>query len=112
MTREALEDFRRALLDRGRTLIRRRQEALAAETQLLAEREPDWEDQAAGESAAAVLDHLSEAEGRTLARIHASLERIARGTYGLCVICSEPIDEERLQAVPETDRCGGCTTTH
>jgi len=112
MDQQMVETLRRALIDRGRALLRRRSHALADEGELLAGREPDWEDQAADETAAAVLDSLSEAEGRALARIQASLERMARGTYGDCVVCHGPIDEERLRAVPEAERCGGCTNSH
>ena len=38
-------------------------------------------------------------------RIEAALERIADGTYGHCIDCSQPIAEERLEARPEVTRC-------
>ena len=53
--------------------------------------------------------HLAEIEARELARIQASLDRIARGTYGDCVVCHAPIETERLRAIPEVDRCSGCS---
>jgi RNA polymerase-binding transcription factor DksA len=31
-----------------------------------------------------------------------------RGSYGECAVCGEPIDERRLQALPDTDRCVRC----
>jgi RNA polymerase-binding transcription factor DksA len=110
MDQRTLDRFRETLIERGRSVLRRRQRALADESQLLAEREPDWEDLAAEQSAAAVLESLSEADRMAVARIRASLVRIDRGTYGTCLICHGPIDEERLRAVPEADLCGGCTT--
>jgi RNA polymerase-binding transcription factor DksA len=55
---------------------------------------------------------LSETERAALARIQASLDRIERGTYGYCAACRATIDEERLRAVPETDRCGACAAAH
>jgi len=112
MDERTLETFRKALIQRGRSVLRRRQRALADEGQLLAEREADWEDLAADQSAAAALESLSEAERIVLGRIQASLDRMDRGTYGECTVCHGPIDEERLHAVPETDRCGGCTNAH
>jgi DnaK suppressor protein len=112
MDKETIEGFRRTLLERGRTLLRRRRRALADEQELLAEREADWEDRAAEETAAALLEGLSEAERVAVNRIQASLERIEKGTYGMCVVCRGPIDEERLRAVPEADRCADCTNSH
>jgi RNA polymerase-binding protein DksA len=112
MDARTIETFRRKLLARGRSLTRRRRRVLADEQELLAEREPDWEDTAADHTAASLLARLSETEENALARIQASLERIAKGTYGDCVACHGPIDEDRLRAVPEADRCGGCTNSH
>lgn len=40
-----------------------------------------------------------------LAKIDAALERIAKGTYGRCVVCGQQIPEERLEVVPETAYC-------
>jgi DnaK suppressor protein len=112
MNYETLERFRQRLLGRRYSLLKRREQALTAEQELLSEREPDWEDAAAAASAASVLEGLSENERAALGRIQASLERIERGTYGECAVCRGPIDEERLRAVPDTDRCGGCTPAH
>lgn len=112
MNPNTLETFRRDLIKRGRSVLRRRKHALADEEQLLSEREPDWEDRAADESAAAVLDRLGEAERTALARIEASLARMKRGTYGVCMACGGPIDLDRLRAVPEADRCAGCMESH
>ena len=32
--------------------------------------------------------------------VDAALERVALGTYGLCVVCGRPIPDERLEARP------------
>ncbi len=112
MDYETLESFRRRLYLLRASLMERRQHALADDAELLAEREPDWEDAAAAESAATVLESLSESERVSLDRIRASLDRIAAGTYGTCAACGEEIDDERLLAVPETDRCGRCAPAH
>jgi RNA polymerase-binding transcription factor len=112
MNYQTLETFRRKLLGRRLTLLQRRQRVLSDEQQLRAEREPDWEDAAAVETAATVLEGISEAERHALARINASLARIERGSYGECAVCRDAIDEERLRAVPDTDRCGRCAAAH
>ena len=112
MDHETLERFHRGLLERQFSLLERRKQALACEDDLLAERELDWEDTAALGSAAAILDSLGENERQALIRVDAALARIGRGTYGQCSACGDSIDRERLSAVPDTDRCGGCAPQH
>ena len=110
MDRDTLEQLRRTLLGRRASLLKRWRQALADENELLAEREPDWEDHAAAATAASILDSIGERGRRALARIQSSLVRIERGSYDECAACHGPIDAERLRAVPDTDRCGRCAT--
>jgi RNA polymerase-binding transcription factor DksA len=56
-----------------------------------------------------LLDRTGESEARELTRIRASLDRIAKGTFGDCAICHGAIETERLRAIPEADRCSGCS---
>jgi DnaK suppressor protein len=42
---------------------------------------------------------------RQIEQIDAALARIEAGTYGTCVVCGTTIDDERLEARPEADRC-------
>lgn len=42
--------------------------------------------------------------------IQAAQQRIADGSYGLCVGCGRPIRVARLQAVPEASHCLACET--
>lgn len=48
---------------------------------------------------------LEENAEHLLAEIEAALGRIEDGTYGLCVDCGRPIDENRLDAVPYATLC-------
>ena len=48
---------------------------------------------------------LEENAEHLLVKIEGALKRIEDGTYGTCVICGRPIDEERLQAVPYAKLC-------
>jgi len=41
-------------------------------------------------------------------KLEEALERIDRGTYGICVICGGLIEKERLQAVPITQKHVDC----
>lgn len=66
----------------------------------------DDEDDNAQEVAgfAANLSEESSFEDR-LHKVSAALARIEDGTYGLCEVGGEEIDEARLQAVPEATKC-------
>lgn len=54
----------------------------------------------------ATLDVMQRHE---LDRIEAALNRIADQTYGTCVACDAEIPFDRLEAVPTTTTCVGCT---
>lgn len=43
-------------------------------------------------------------------RIQTVLNRIEQGTYGRCGRCREPIDEGRLEALPEVVLCVHCAS--
>jgi RNA polymerase-binding protein DksA len=45
-----------------------------------------------------------------LAEIGAALDRLERGTYGVCEACGDPIGEGRLEARPATRWCIRCAT--
>jgi RNA polymerase-binding protein DksA len=47
-------------------------------------------------------------EGRFLYHLNQALLRIDDGTYGACHECGQPIDEERLNAVPHARLCIAC----
>jgi RNA polymerase-binding transcription factor DksA len=41
--------------------------------------------------------------------VKAALERLDRGTYGLCVDCGRPIERARLEESPIVAQCGACS---
>jgi RNA polymerase-binding transcription factor DksA len=43
-----------------------------------------------------------------IADVDAALARLDDGTYGTCEICSRPIGEERLAAIPHARTCVAC----
>ena len=45
---------------------------------------------------------------RTIREVDAALGRITDGSYGICVLCEEPISERRLRAIPWADCCIRC----
>jgi RNA polymerase-binding protein DksA len=46
-------------------------------------------------------------EGRIEA-LQEALKRLETGTYGLCESCGQPIDMERLEALPQATECIEC----
>jgi len=52
-----------------------------------------------------VLDDLDEMAQSEIRAIDAALDRIEKGTFGICVISGDPIDEARLEALPHTPFC-------
>ena len=105
MTTQTLERFRRTLLSRRTRLVQHWRQALSDQNEVLAAREADW---AGAATAATTLERIGDWERAALARIQSSLARIERGTYDECASCHGVIDEERLGAVPDTDRCTAC----
>ena len=51
---------------------------------------------------------LASAEGRLLLEINEALRRIARGEYGICESCGNPILRARLEAMPTARLCLSC----
>jgi RNA polymerase-binding transcription factor DksA len=42
---------------------------------------------------------------KELAEVEAALDRLERGTYGICEICGKPIADARLEAMPAARFC-------
>lgn len=43
-----------------------------------------------------------------LTYLNQALERVEKGTYGICMTCEDDIPYERLEAVPTTQKCVPC----
>lgn len=41
-------------------------------------------------------------------QIQTALDRVAAGTFGVCVLCKEAIDPRRLEIMPESPICMAC----
>ncbi len=72
----------------------------------------DKEDENAAE-VAEYINNLPIEEGleKTLRDINKALERIGKGTYGVCKYCGKPIEEKRLIARPTSSACVECKKT-
>ena len=48
-------------------------------------------------------------EQQRLDSVNKALDRIQNGTYGVCEMCSQKIDEDRLDIIPESSLCFYCS---
>lgn len=69
---------------------------------------PDWEENAIEQEDDEVLESLGASGLAEYRAIRAALDRIKAGTYGTCVKCGQPIEEERLDLLPHTPLCSEC----
>jgi len=68
----------------------------------------DWEEQAITRQNDEVLDGLDAEGQREIVGLRAALNRLDRGTYGICTICGKPIAPARLEALPYAVQCVAC----
>lgn len=84
-------------------------ESTLADVQGASERDPnDPQEVAQASERNAVRDAEATRDHVELVAVRAALERIAEGSYGLCVTCGNPIALARLQAQPAAARCIDC----
>jgi RNA polymerase-binding protein DksA len=72
--------------------------------------ETSFQDNHLGDIATATFDRemastLEDNSNHVLAEIDAALGRIENGTFGTCERCGQPIDAERLEALPWATLC-------
>ncbi len=75
-----------------------------------AEEIPDPNDRGTVESERNWALRLGDRDRRLAAKIEAALERLEKGTFGVCEGCGKPIASARLKARPVTTFCIDCKT--
>lgn len=70
--------------------------------------DPDFAERATEAENDEVLEGIGRASEAEIRQIHAALERIEEGTYGVCRVCEETIDPRRLEALPFVTTCIKC----
>jgi DnaK suppressor protein len=97
------------------SLIRKRSEILSSggikplqTTMETNSRQGDLADQASGTNEVHIQLKLRQTDAKILQAIEEALERIDKGTYGVCRDCGEPIADARLNAIPWTRVCIRC----
>ena|SRR6478752_4548404 len=101
MTKVQLKKFRDMLEARRQEIIKRAQQTLDEDMALDANDLPDEMDLASSE-------YLQSFQFRLRGREKAFLDKIDKGTFGVCDDCGEKISVKRLEARPETTLCIRC----
>ena len=68
----------------------------------------DFTDQATLESDIDVNMHIKERDSRLIIKINEALDKIDKGSYGICEECGEDISGKRLEARPVATVCINC----
>ncbi len=112
MNKKDIEQFKQKLLAEKKTL----EEGLSTVGRRDSATNTGWEptsgkieiDSADDNEVADKLEELEENSGianqleNQLIEVKAALERIEKGTYGLCETCGKPIEKDRLEANPSS----------
>jgi RNA polymerase-binding transcription factor DksA len=99
--------------DRAARRVRELTEVLAAIVDASTNANLDDEHDPEGATVAFEREQISallERAQQRLADLDDALLRVARGSYGICEQCGEPIPAERLGAQPATRRCVACAS--
>lgn len=107
MKKKEMEPYKKMLLELKQTLLK--------EVLLIQEsgKEGDGEigdqaDQAAESYERELASSLSETERTRLLSVEKALERVDKGSYGVCESCEKAIPMARLKALPFARLCVGC----
>ncbi len=71
-------------------------------------RSQDFSEQATETENDGVLDEIHHEAKLELNLVKSALKRISDGLYGHCIECDEPINPDRLSALPYTTKCIKC----
>jgi DnaK suppressor protein len=110
-----LDKYKRLLLEERERLEHERRVKAEEDAQLVEEL-ADYDDHhpadAASETYERTKDYAIDENFREMVdQIDEALRKIDDGTYGLCDRCGEPINRERLKAIPYATMCIGCQGT-
>ena len=112
MSEGRTERLRQLLLARRQEIQQQIDELLAQhradQIQLREESVADTEDLSTRDSVSHQQLSILEVRNQMRLQVEAALQRLDEGTYGLCEDCRQPINEERLKAMPFARRCIDC----
>ena len=109
MKKKDVESFRKLLTERLENLLAEASQTVSGMTGEIANF-PDPTDRAALEADRNFMLRIRDRERKLILKIREALERIDKGTYGICETCGSEISIKRLKARPVTTQCIGCKT--
>ncbi len=99
------ERFRELLLEERREIYENLISDDEALNQLHGFDEGDLADQAYTRYEKDFVLGMSRTEQETIKQIDNALKRLDNGTFGLCEVCNEEIEKDRLEVIPYTTLC-------
>lgn len=109
MEKEFIERMEQQLLEQKKVII----QSLAAQSEdykkIMEEAAPgDEVDVASDVIDGKMLETLGAQDSLRLEQINNAIERMRKGTYGICLVCKKEIPKERLEAIPYAFMCISC----
>ncbi len=108
MADERVERIRKTLLTLREDMLSDVRQKNAEAAELRDEGVPDVADLGLTDQLSESLHLLSDGKREEVRRIDEAIERLEKGTYGVCLECGEEIEPERLQLRPHTRYCVAC----
>jgi len=108
MGKKEREDFRKMLLEKKETIVRKLSELTNESKEMETNVAQDVVDKAETSYTKEFLLSLSDADRELLLLIDEALKRLKREEFGVCQLCHQEIGRKRLEAVPWTPYCIEC----
>ncbi|MCD6319299.1 MAG: RNA polymerase-binding protein DksA [Candidatus Desulfofervidaceae bacterium] len=108
MDKEKLAYFKELLLKQREALLEQARRTMSSLSQEGEEVPADLADRASLEAGRNFLLRIRDRERKLIAKIDEALQKIENGTYGICELCGQEIEEERLKARPVASYCIEC----
>ncbi|HBL24992.1 MAG TPA: molecular chaperone DnaK [Deltaproteobacteria bacterium] len=108
MNKEAVELYRKRLLKMRENILNKAKKLKEDSYNLGTDGIQDMADAASNTYNADILMSISDNDLTLLKDIDNSLDKLSKGTYGICEECEEKISEKRLEANPVARYCITC----
>lgn len=105
MTEKELQKFKDLLIEERDDILEALKSDNEALNELVGTEEGDLADQAYKHYEKNLVLGITKSEQETLRKIDDALRRIEEGNYGLCEVCGESIETDRLEVIPYTTLC-------
>ena len=112
LTPEELEETRKKLIDMRENILENMRKEIADYRLRASSSSADLVDQAADAYDDNVSFEIAANSDQELEQIDSALEKIEKGTYGLCEMCSVTISPSRLKILPFATRCVNCRSNY